>query len=217
MPTPSAGYRLANGSKVPGVTTIIGQLGWNKGQLMWWAWNEGKEGRNFRDTSQKAADVGTVAHAMVEAEVHGVEFDPSGFDPALIPLAQPALDAYRKWAEQVSLQILETEVQLVSEVYGFGGTPDAIGYVSGELHLLDFKTSKAVYADYLLQLAAYKRLWAENRPGQPLSDGAFLLRIGKDGGFAYHYYTQATIEKAWEAFQHSLALYELHKPLKGAA
>lgn len=217
MPTPREGYFTADGTRVPGVTTVIGQIGWNKGQLMWWAWNEGKEGRNFRDTSQKAADVGTIAHAMVEAELHGEPFDPSPFDPSLVPLALPSLEAFKKWADQVELKVVATEQQLVSEDYGFGGTPDAIGVVSGDLHLLDFKTSKAVYADYLLQLAAYKRLWNENRPERLLADGAFLLRIGKDGGFAYHFYTQQTLDRAWDAFVHALGLYRLHKVLKDAA
>src|SRR3990167_5291760 len=114
MPTPRAGYRLADGPRVPGATTINGQLGWNKGPLMWWAWNEGREGRDFRDTSKKAADVGTIAHAMVEAEVHRSIFDPSPYDPELVKLAEPTLAAYREWAEQVSLEIVETEIQLVS-------------------------------------------------------------------------------------------------------
>ena len=54
MPTPRQGYRLADGTKVPGVTTVISQLGWNKNQLLWWAWSEGQAGRDFRDTSGKA-------------------------------------------------------------------------------------------------------------------------------------------------------------------
>ena len=67
---PTQPYKDRNGKRVPGVTTVIGgNLGWNKGALMYWAWNEGVNGRNFRDTSQKAADIGTIAHAMVEAEL----------------------------------------------------------------------------------------------------------------------------------------------------
>jgi hypothetical protein len=40
-------YKTKDGLRVPGVTTVIGgNLGWNKQALMYWAWNEGIEGRN---------------------------------------------------------------------------------------------------------------------------------------------------------------------------
>src|SRR5215813_3071514 len=71
---PTIDYRI-DGVRVPGVTTVIStSLGWNKGALMHWAWSEGKEGRNYRDTQQSAADAGTLAHAMVEARIQKREF-----------------------------------------------------------------------------------------------------------------------------------------------
>jgi len=218
MPTPKKGYRTADGTKVPGATTVISALGWNKGPLMYWAWNEGREGRDFRETKETAADIGTLAHAMVEAKIHGLPFDVTGVEPALLSQAQSSFDAYCQWAETSRLEILETEMHLVSEVNRFGGTPDAIGsFAGGGLLLLDWKTSKAVYGDYVIQLAAYHHLWDETHPTDLLEDGAHLCRFGKQGGFAHHYFTQEQLDKGWDAFVLLRQLYDLRKPLEAAA
>ena len=58
---PTIPYVNLQGKRLAGVTTILNNLGWSKGALMWWAWNEGMEGRNFRDTSGQAAQAGTQA------------------------------------------------------------------------------------------------------------------------------------------------------------
>lgn len=216
MPHPKAGYRLADGTKVPGVTTVIGQLGWNKNQLLWWAWSEGQAGRDFRDTSGKAADIGTCAHYMVECDVLGVDADLSGFEPDTVEKARPAFAAWAQWAKQTNCTIVATEAQLVSEQHRYGGTIDAIASLGGELVVLDFKTSKSVYPDHLIQLAAYRELWNECHPNEPVSARAMLLRIGKDGAFAAHGYTEAQLAWGWRAFLLARGLYDCKKPLEEA-
>jgi len=91
-------YINAKGERVPGVTTIIsGNLGWNKQALMYWAWNEGVNGRHYRETSQTAADIGTIAHAMVEADLKGKDWqklvDMRGVTDEMISKAEKAFHA----------------------------------------------------------------------------------------------------------------------------
>ena len=69
MPTPKKGYYLSDGSRVPSVTTVIGRFK-DAGGLIHWAWKEGSEGRDYRETRDAAASVGTFAHAMVNAHIH---------------------------------------------------------------------------------------------------------------------------------------------------
>ena len=65
-----------------------------------------------------------------------------------------------KWASGTHLTVVESERALVSERYRFGGRLDAM-LVDDDLSLGDWKSANAVYADYLLQLAAYGiSLWA---------------------------------------------------------
>jgi len=94
MPTPKEGYYLADGTRVPGVTTIISRFK-ESGGLMYWAWNEGREGRDYRDTSRTAADAGTLAHALVESRIkHVAEPDMSGVSVDIATKARGAFAAY---------------------------------------------------------------------------------------------------------------------------
>lgn len=182
---------------------------------MKWAYNTGREHgrlealgedvpRDLYDVSGKAADIGTAAHAMVEAYIKGE-------NPMMVggllnlkederPKAINAFEMYGKWASMSSLKVLYQEIPLVSEELRFAGTPDAIGLVGDELCLVDWKTSNAVYSDYLLQLAAYRHLWEVNHPNELLIGGFHLCRFSKDhGDFSHHYYKE--LDSAWEMFK----------------
>jgi hypothetical protein len=230
MATPKAGYRNTGGARIPSVTTIISRFK-DSGALMKWAYSTGRDhGRlealghdapaSLYDVSSKAADIGTAAHAMVEERIRG--YDPYNADtymelpPEDREKARNAFSMYEQWAAQSRLEIVDQEMQLVSEVHGFGGTPDAIGLINGELCLVDWKTSNGVYADYLLQLAAYRVLWEENHPDKPLTGGFHLCRFAKEyGDFAHHYYKE--LDNAWTMFSHLLAAYRFDAELKKRA
>jgi len=219
MPTPRQGYYLADGTRVPGTTTVLGRFK-ESGALLRWAWNQGKEGRDLYETRDVAAAIGTVAHAMVELRINGNDpescVDLMTLDDAGQKRARNAFKMYETWASMSNLKILHQEIPLVSEVYRFGGTPDAIGLVNGELCLVDWKTSNGVYQDYLLQLAAYRLLWEELHPDQPLTGGFHLCRFSKDfGDFAHHYYDE--LDKAREMFIHLRKAYEFDAELKKRA
>ena len=88
MARPTEGYKI-DGEKVPGVTTITGRFK-ESGGLIYWAWQQGKDGKDFRDTKQKAADAGRVAHGMIEADWTGKPCDTSTYDPEIIKKAEHA-------------------------------------------------------------------------------------------------------------------------------
>ena len=235
MATPTNGYYVDK-KRVPGTTTIIGRFK-DSGALIQWAYKQGREHENLvnqglqapkhlYDVTQKAADIGTVVHDMVEASEKGEEYKkllfnlPSEEDRTK---AESGFKAYQVWRSMNRIEILEQEIQLVSQEYQFGGTPDAIGLFAGELCLIDWKTSNSVYQDYLIQLAAYKHLIEEGYRldnGEPLhmelTGGFHLCRFSKENGdFSHHYFPD--LSEAWEAFKHMRALYELDKSLKKRA
>jgi len=216
---PTIEYRV-NGVRVPGVTTVIGtSLGWNKGALMHWAWTEGKEGRNYRDTQQSAADAGTLAHAMVEARIRKQDFvAPPTASPDDLRLAGLSFSAFEEWFTGTRVELIETEVHLVSEAYRFGGTPDAIGRMKGNVCLLDWKTSRGIYAEYLIQLAAYQHLWDMNRPKTPITGGIHCCRFDKStGGFSHHWWPNEALIPAWKSFIRLRDLYDLERLMKKLA
>lgn len=236
MPTPSEGYHW-QGDRLPGTTTVIGRYK-ESGGLIWWAWEEGykqaKAGKllKHRETSEKAADIGTAAHAMIEARVNGLS--DADIDNVLMELstdgeftdkARNAYGMYLKWEKQTKLKLLSKyqEIRLVHPEILYGGTPDAIGEINGEIVLLDWKTSNGLYPDYLIQLAAYTRLINEGvlmETGEPLSfkvsGGAHLLRFAKEfPDFGHHYF--GSLDDEWEQFKDYRRCYERDKQIKKRA
>lgn len=211
---PRIDYKNKAGERLSGVTTIIsGSLGWNKQALMYWSWDQGRNGKDFRDTKQAAADAGTIAHLRIEADIKGVE--------AVIPAApddiqEKALNCYlnfQRWKETVHFKPLKSELTLVSEANQYGGTIDCIAEIQGRPCLFDWKTSNGVHEDYLIQLAAYQRVYEENFPTEKLN-GAYLLRIAKeDASWTFHYWEN--LDFAWEVFKNLLAIHNAKKLFKG--
>ena len=221
MPTPKQGYYLKDGTRVPGTTTILSRFK-DSGGLMQWAFKQGQSGAlRLYDEAEKAAEIGTVAHAMVEAFINGKSLAEIGqvaraLPPEAEPRAMSAFNAYQQWQANFKVEIVCQEIQLVSEKYRYGGTPDAVGMIGNQLCLLDWKTSNGIYTDYLVQLAAYKNLWEENFPERPLTGGFHLLRFAKEhGDFGHHYF--ADLDNAWRQFLLFREAYEIDKELKKRA
>jgi hypothetical protein len=207
-------YRLADKTRVPGVTTVLGKFK-DPGGLIHWAWELGRDGVDYRDARDKAGDAGSIAHQWIDDEVHGraLTIVPT------TPEAEKALvgfDAFRKWRHGVNLEIIDTERPLVSELHRFGGTYDALCMVDGLVTLLDWKTSNRVYTEHVAQLAAYRQLIRENTKKEV--NGARLLRVGKElGDFHDHSFPPAALDLGWERFQASLWLFNADARLKKAA
>ncbi len=226
MPHPKSGYRLADGTVVPGTTTVIGRFK-ESGGLIFWAYKRGKEhglaglaSARLYDEVDKAADIGTMGHWLVEQHIHRsnstaleLETEFPGLSKEMYDTARDAYGAYLKWEQQTKLKIIDTEMGLVSEIFKYGGTPDAVGEIGGELCLVDWKTSNSVYTDMLCQLAAYRNLWNENHPENPLVGGSHLCRFAKKhGDFAHHYYPN--LDDAWEQFKLFNRAFHIDKRLK---
>ena len=99
MPHPKGGYKLKNGQKVPGTTTIIGRFK-ESGGLLYWACEQGKaiergEINNLYDKRDEAADAGTLAHSLVENHIKKLpELDLSGYSDEIIKLAKQGFENY---------------------------------------------------------------------------------------------------------------------------
>lgn len=194
MPTPKLGYYIGK-EKIPSVTTIIGRFK-DSGALIRWAHKKGMAQEPLYgdgSSSKLACDVGTAAHDMVESDIRGVKFDEDDYPDDILDRAEIAFGAYERWKKQCSLRPGKTEIGLVSKLYRYGGTLDAIT-IEGKLRLLDWKTSNSVYSDYLLQLAAYGQLWNENFPDEPIT-GYDLVRFSKEtGDFAHFSFEDLSLE-----------------------
>ena len=217
MGTLKGGYFLKDGkTKVPGVTTILSRFK-ESGGLIHWAWKLGTEGKDYREVRDSAASAGTMAHEAVEAWIHDELITDQwwalkGGEATIVERAKKSFGAFLEWADQTQLKVDETECALVSEDHKYGGTPDAFT-IKGKRAVLDWKTSGRLYPEYLIQIAAYGKLWEENHPNDPIVGGFHLLRFDKEyGDFHHHFWTE--LNTAWAAFLHLRALYECDKELK---
>jgi hypothetical protein len=209
-------YLLKDGSQVPGASTIC-KVGDDQSNLIHWAWNLGNSGKDYRKVRDQAADVGTVCHFLIECYFHGWEPDLGEYAPADIERAQIAFANFLQFWNEQELTVLEPEVQLVSEAHMFGGTIDAPSVDSkGRIVLLDWKTSSGIYTSQKLQLAAYERLWNENRPEQIVQRRA-VVRIGKDRADDHSIEWMFSSDNEWEYFKARLDLYYAGQRYKKAA
>jgi hypothetical protein len=220
MPTPTKGY-FVNGTKVPSVTTITGRFK-ESGALMYWAWDQGRQGRDFRETKQAAADAGTLAHAYIEQDIKGTHLNEefiAGLSPQVKANAEHAFQAYLEWKSRVKFKVVESECQLTSAKHMFGGTLDAM-MAGDKLVLGDWKTSSGIYQDHLIQVAGgYSLLWEENYPDKKL-EGVEILRVSKpeEAGdpvsFHDHFWGRSVIDMAQRQFILLREAYDLDKRLK---
>jgi hypothetical protein len=208
---PTQVYKNKEGKRVSGVTTILNNLGWKTRPLMLWAIKEVREGRDPLDYTQKAADAGAVGHHLCDCHINKRDPNLSTYSKDAIERGTKAFNSYLDWERHTKLEIIESEMPLVSNVYNFGGTPDALGRIDGKYVLLDWKTGNGTYEDMLCQIAAYGVLIEENKGIE--IEGYHLLRIGKEfGDFHHHYWPELII--AWDTFEYCLKIHELHKTLK---
>ena len=199
--------------RVSGVTTIIGRFK-EAGGLIFWAWDLGKQGLDYRQVRDAAGDAGTLAHAMVEADIRGGEGpDLTKYSPEMVEKSQSSFSAYLEWKGQTKLLPYKTEMALISKKWLFGGCLDAI-QIEGKIALLDWKTSNAIYQDNIIQVGGgYQILWEENFPELPITGGIHILRFSKiEGDFTHHVWQNLDIAK--RAFLHMRILFEIDKNLK---
>jgi hypothetical protein len=231
---PTHPYHNAKGERRAGVTWVLGQnLGWNKDALMGWANREGLAGRNIRgerSTAQVAADIGTAAHSMIEAHIHG--WDPvAAAGSQLTSLTEEdqakahlAFSGFTRWARNNRLVIVGTELFGVDEEYQTGYCLDALAIneenpESPTFDLVDWKSSKGTYSDHFVQVSAYtyfeeKRLtgWL----GRPIRfGGAHILRVSKATGMWKHvFWPRDLLDNGWKVFTWARALHEMRPTIE---
>jgi DNA integrity scanning protein DisA with diadenylate cyclase activity len=135
---------------------------------------------------EKATTVGTRVHNMIEHYVT------TGQDADMPPLRfdyeQEVITSYenfKQWLSAVQSRYGTVETIAIEKVLTcpwYGGTTDWIVKINGANYIADFKTSKKIDTNYLVQAAAY--MWIINNgyaPDLPHIDGIGIIRVPKYG------------------------------------
>lgn len=203
---PANKYLLEDGTRVPGCTTICGQL--DKPALLDWVARITKEGKDWREERDSAGDIGTLVHELIMQFISGEEV-------TLAKQKRETKKCFNKflgwWAKETKQDIVVElmEHPLVSECFKFGGAIDLYAQVNEKHDLIDFKTGKAIYETHILQVVAYKHLLEEN--GYPV-DRIRIVRFGKDNTETEEQIV-IDFETGWQAFLHLLGIYYLRPHL----
>jgi hypothetical protein len=181
--------------------------------LMAWTRREALAGNDPEKMKTEAGDSGTCTHRLVECHIKGIEPDLSDFTQNQIDKAENGFLAFLDWEKNNKLEYVAIEIPVVSEELRYGGTVDMITKKNGSLWLIDLKTSKGVWPEMKVQVAAYKYAY-EQQEGKRI-DECHLLQLNKeDGSFQHHSLSREQVDDAWLVFEHCRRLYEIQKRLK---
>lgn len=214
-------YKLSSGIVVASVSEVLDAYK-DKTGLVRWAHKLGLEGKDPETEKEQAAGAGSLCHDQIDCFIHGRAWkeprQPENIDAMTwdmrLEMAAQGLMAFKDWIASAGVEILGTERGMVSELYRFGGTPDAWGLRNGKKIVLDWKTSNAIFAEYVMQCAAYKQLLIENLDWS--AEEVHIVRLGKvSADFEHRRFPGVVVEAAWGSFLGRVRCYEADQVLEG--
>jgi len=134
--------------------------------------------------ADEAADLGAQANDSVSRQLKGESVD--------VPMSlKTVMMAFNSWMAEQKVVLIDSEVAIYHRTpmyppyvtQGYAGTIDALfRRADGTMLLVDFKTSKGVYPDHLVQLEAYRQaiLWMSGLPQMQQGKlDAQIIKLGK--------------------------------------
>lgn len=168
---------MPNGQQVPGVTSILGIL--DKPALKQWAWEQGKKGVPLHRSTESALDIGTLSHFINECWVKGEELElDADFRMEDVEKAHSLSNKFKDYFRSRNAVLIDSELPIISSCMSYGGTidlvvecdKDGIRYqgidgtvVDRVIELWDYKTSKNIWFEHYIQIAAYQDLYFEHK------------------------------------------------------
>ena len=177
-------YYEYNGSLVPRVTNIISHCEDNRA-LIDWAASMGY--KRYKDIKASALEIGTVVHEFVDEYLVAkynmkmpYEVDYTRVQTPYRSKVYNSFENFKLWESNLESlgykieEVVGLEIPVVTPWYG--GTIDAIFKINGVYYIIDFKTSKKIFNNYLIQTAAY--YWAVNNGYCPTVQGKTMGGVG---------------------------------------
>jgi len=157
----------------PSVTEILKVI--NKPGLI--EWFKRTSFSEIVEKTEKAISIGDIVHDVIHKLLKGERVE-IRINPEYVSSVQSCVSAFLDWKKKCGLKVIETEKLVVSKKHFYAGTFDFVGKLDGKIILADWKTSSAIYKEYLVQVAAYKIAY-EEMTGQKV-DECWVIRFSKD-------------------------------------
>lgn len=204
-------YKTSEGIPCVGVTTVLGVM--NKPALVGWANKLGLDGYDVNKWVDSLAEIGTLIHYLVECNLKGKEPELGDYTANQINTAKEAFKKWEAWRANNKVELIDSEMQVVSDSLQVGGTCDVYAKVNGRLTVLDIKTSKGCYSEQRTQVVAYAKLLEEN--GKKVDD-CRIIRIGRSENEGFDDILIGALQLHWHRFLACLALYKANKNIENS-
>jgi len=184
------------------VTTVLSIISKGDGLLNWYA----KLGfEKAKEVMKEKGKRGTTVHKTIEQYLRGniknFDLQPKEIKTFCEPVA--------KWVNDMGLDIMDIERIVYSDKSRFAGSLDILAKLpDGKIIIGDFKTSKAIYNTYFLQLAAYAKALQEK--DKIKVDSLVIIRPDEDGELEIQ--SMDNIDELYEIFLSALKIYKWLHP-----
>ena len=164
---------------------------------------------------EKAASLGSDVHKIIEL-IFKSEMSIPDLLNAIDSEFYSSITAFLDWKSSYDIKALGNEEIVYHEKLKYAGTLDFRCKFNGEKYVVDFKTSKRIYPEMLLQLASYKYAYELMHP-EDTGYKVGILRLDKNNkGFEWKTWDENTVSIAWNAFKYLVKYYHEVKMLDGS-
>ena len=111
----------------------------------------------YRTKSGDALNIGNLTHEWLEKAIKWKLGEGEAPEKPTNEGVINAVDAFREWVKENDVKWLSSEEKLYNRDHKYAGTVDAIAEINGDYCVIDWKTSRAIYPEYYLQVAAYAK------------------------------------------------------------
>ena len=148
----------------------------------------------------KAGGIGTEIHDAISAELQGELWTSERQE------VHTAIQSYRMWRENSTVEPIWTEQTVWSLEYGYAGSADLVGLDNGRLIVLDWKTGRGVYNEAGLQVAAYSHAIKE-LTGESVSEGRVIHLDKTETAWSEH--VVKDLNRSFNGFLSALNIWKL--------
>lgn len=135
------------------------------------------------EEASASRNFGTAVHKWIESYCLGIITERGATAVPLDPYERGATDAFLEWADKVEMVPIAVEREVSCVQCGYAGRVDLYAWTGTKAKrartIVDLKTSKRVYPEHLLQVAAYQH--AGSRSGLP-NEAGLVLRLPRGPG-----------------------------------
>lgn len=167
--------------------------------------------------SSDAMERGAAIHELAEDYANNVYGRPDGDAQKAKYASDPYFPLVDGFFEFYRPKVICTEAVVYNPTLGYAGTCDLIAELghNPKTYLVDYKTSRDVYPEHRLQLAAYagaERLYSASGPPADMppvqATGVVLLRPGGATGFVEVHHNTAEFADDFDAFKNLLSVWK---------